>query len=218
MPDLKAIIFDLDGTLLDTIEDLAFSVNAVLEKYALKEHPVDDYRFFVGDGIDVLVQRAFPADFIGKNGLTKIIDEVKEEYSRRWNDHTKPYDGIVELLEFLERNNIPKGIFSNKLHEFAILTVTELLPDWTFIDIIGIKTGTPRKPNPLGALKIAEKMQIDPSQIIYLGDTDIDMTTAKNGGFYPVGALWGFRPSDELKEAGAEVLAEHPSVVSALFK
>ena len=206
----------MDGTLLDTLKDLALSVNAVLISYGFEGHPVDAYRYYVGDGIDLLVRRAFPKDLLNR-GVDKLVQAVKEEYSRRWADHTVPYEGIPELLDYLDRNHIPKGIFSNKPHEFALLTVEKLLANWKFIDIIGIGVEMPKKPDPRGALNIAGEMGFEPAQIVYLGDTSTDMQTALNGGFYPVGALWGFRSADELISAGAVRLVKTPSEVIELF-
>lgn len=215
----KGIIFDLDGTLLDTLEDLALSVNAVLRRKSYDEHPVNSYRYFVGDGIDVLVERAFPEQSVkNKKDTDQIVKAVKEEYSRRWSDHTRPYPGISGMLDFLQKKQIPKAVFSNKPHEFAILTVNKLLPGWSFEDVYGIQPGVPRKPDPFGALMIAEKMQIKPEEIVYLGDTDTDMQTAVKGGFYPVGALWGFRSEEELLGAGALMLAHKPGDVTELFR
>lgn len=213
----RAIIFDLDGTLLNTLQDLALSVNTVLVENGLKEHPVDAYRYFVGDGIDQLVKRAFPSDYFKTKDIGFLVGAVKEEYGRRWFEHTVAYQGVPELLDFLEEKKIPKAIFSNKPHEFAVLTVDSLLPGWKFVDVIGIGPGMPRKPNPQGALHIAAKMGLQPQEIIYLGDTDTDMQTASKGGFFPVGALWGFRPADELTAGGARLLAETPADVSGLF-
>lgn len=214
----KGVIFDLDGTLLDTLKDLALSVNTVLGKYGYSEHPVDAYRYFVGDGIDFLVQRAFPPEMITEIGHQELVKTVKEEYGRRWADHTVPYPGVQALLDFLESKAVPKAIFSNKPHEFAVLTVETLLPDWEFVEICGIQPGIPRKPDPHGALLIAEKMDLKPAQIIYLGDTGTDMQTATAGGFFAVGALWGFRPAEELTQNGAQILIESPGDLRKLFK
>ncbi len=214
----KAVIFDLDGTLLDTLEDLALSVNSVLKEKGFKEHSVEAYRYFVGDGIDVLVKRAFPAELTGsEHELEQIVKKVKEEYSRRWADNTRPYPGVNDLLNFLKDNKIPMAIFSNKPHEFALLTVDKLLPDWSFFEVCGIRPGTPHKPDPQGALSISQKMKIPPSEIVYLGDTGTDMQTAKAGGFYAVGALWGFRPAEELEHEGALMLASSPADLERLF-
>ncbi len=213
----KAIIFDLDGTLLDTLQDLANSVNTILSQKGFKEHPVDNFRFFVGEGIEVLVKKALPADKAEGKYITGIVNEVKEEYSRRWSEHTRPYPGVPEMLDFLQERNIPKAIFSNKPHEFTTATVEALLPGWDFTDVCGIKTGVSPKPDPQGALFIAEKMQIKPEKIIYLGDTRTDMQTAVAGNFFPVGALWGFRPAEELLDSGARILAKSPQDVIDLF-
>ncbi|MFO7952576.1 MAG: HAD family hydrolase [Bacillota bacterium] len=214
----NAVIFDLDGTLLDTLEDLALSVNTVLKRKGFDAYPVDDYRYFVGEGIEMLVKKAFPVDNITEKEFNGLVIAVKEEYSRRWADHTKPYPGIPELLDFLEEKKVPKAIFSNKPHEFAMITVETLLPRWKFTDVCGLQPGIPRKPEPLGALQIVEKMQLQPNQIVYLGDTVTDMHTAVSAGFYPVGALWGFRSREELIEGGAKMLAESPLELTNLFK
>ena len=213
----KAIIFDLDGTLLDTLKDLALSVNAVLERKGYPGHPVDAYRYFVGDGIDLLIERTFPAAAWSGNNLNLLVNEVKEEYSRRWNDHTVPFPGVPEMLDSLEQKVVPKAIFSNKPHEFALLTVEKLLKDWYFFDVIGIGPEMPRKPDPTGALQIAAKMKLNPAEIVYVGDTDTDMKTALAGGFYPAAVLWGFRPEEELKASGARFLAADPLDIINLF-
>ena len=213
----KAIIFDLDGTLLDTLQDLATSVNAVLKSYELAEHPVAAYRYFVGDGIRVLVQRAFPDGLIDEQGLDLLVAAVKEEYSQHWSDQTRPYPGVAELLNYLEIKEIPKAIFSNKPHEYTLLTVAKLLPDWTFSHIYGISENMPRKPDPHGALLIAQQFSLKPEEVVYLGDTDTDMQTAVSGGFFPVGATWGFRNPEELLAGGAKKLAARPEDLAELF-
>ena len=213
----KAIIFDLDGTLLNTLEDLALSVNSILEKKGYPRHPVDAYRYFVGDGIDLLVKKTFPKEAWSEGNLDLLIEEVKEDYGRRWADHTEPYAGVPKMLDLLEQMAVPKAIFSNKPHEFALLTVEKLLPHWRFLDVIGIGPNMPRKPDPSGALQIAKQMKLEPSEIVYAGDTDTDMKTAYAGGFYPAAVLWGFRPAEELKAAGAKFLAADPLDLIKLF-
>lgn len=213
----KAIIFDLDGTLLNTLEDLALAVNAILDKRGYPGHPIDAYRYFVGDGIDLLVKKTFPVEAWSGGNLDLLIEEVKEEYGRRWADHTEPYAGVPKMLDLLEQMAVPKAIFSNKPHEFALLTVEKQLPHWRFLAVIGIGPNMPRKPDPTGALQIAKQMKLEPSEIVYAGDTDTDMKTAHAGGFYPAAVLWGFRPAEELKAAGAKFLVADPLDLIKLF-
>ncbi len=215
--NFKAIIFDLDGTLLDTLQDLALSVNAVLREKGLAEHSIDAYRYFVGDGIEQLVLRAFPAGSEHLDQLPLLVDQVKAEYRRRWADHTRPYPGIAELLDFLEGRKIPKAILTNKPQEFALVTVNTLLSGWTFKPVLGVSSSIFPKPDPQGALQVAGLLKQKPGDLLYLGDTDTDMKTAKAAGMFPVGALWGFRPAEELKKAGAVILVESPLELRKYF-
>ncbi len=213
----RAILFDLDGTLLDTLEDLALSVNAVLKRFGHPEHPLDSYRYFVGDGIEMLLRRSLPEGAITEKYVGKLVQAVQEEYRNRWMDHTRPYPGIPELLTRLEDKVIPKVILSNKPHEFTVLTVEALLPSWRFAAVVGSKPGLPRKPDPAGALAIAQDLKIHPREFVYLGDTATDMQTAIAAGMYPVGALWGFRPAKELTDSGAKKLVQSPPEVISFF-
>ncbi len=207
----KAVLFDLDGTLLDTLKDLALSVNAVLRKHGYREHPVESYRYFVGEGIEALARRAVGGEpQEGKEPLERLVAEIKEEYGRRWSDHTAPYPGIPELLDNLERKGVPKAILSNKPHDFTKLTVGALLASWKFDPVQGARPGAPTKPDPAGALLVAKMLGLSPGDFVYLGDTATDMKTAVAAGMYPLGALWGFRPAEELKQSGAVLLLEHP--------
>jgi len=210
----KAIIFDLDGTLLDTLKDLALSANTVLERRGYRGHSEDKYRYFVGEGIEVLVKKALPPEAAEHENLGEIVQEVKNEYGRRWADHTAPYPGIPELLDNLEEKGLPKAILSNKPHEFTIITVEALLPRWYFHAVQGISE-LPRKPDPAGAFRIADKLGLAPSEILYVGDTATDMKTAVAAGMYPVGVLWGFRTAQELLENGAQTLISHPEELLA---
>lgn len=213
----KMVVFDLDGTLLDTLTDIALSVNTVLEDFGFKGHPAGAYRYFVGEGMDKMVQKALLPATVAQDDLEKMVGLVKVEYDRRWPEHTVPYQGIAGLLDFLEEKETPKAVFSNKPHQFAVVMVQTLLKKWHFADIVGIKAGTPKKPNPAAALKIVENYSLKPSQVVYLGDTFTDMQTAVNAGFYPAGALWGFREAEELKRGGAKFLASRPEDLKQLF-
>ncbi len=206
----KAVLFDLDGTLLDTLEDLADSTNAVLEKMRLPVHDVEDYRYFVGDGIHNQARRALPERARDPETVQRCVEGIRAEYARRWANKTRPYDGVPEMLDALHALGVPMSILSNKDQQFAGKVVRRLLAGWSFSVVRGARPGVPLKPDPRAARKIAEQMGCSPEDFVYLGDTATDMKTARAAGMYAVGALWGFRPSDELQAGGAQALIRHP--------
>lgn len=211
MTKYKAVVFDLDGTLLDSLEDLADSMNIVLEKCGFPTHPIEDYKYFVGDGMYTLVERTVPR---GKKWDKKLIEKcflmMKKEYSQRWNRKTKPYPQIPELLTYLTEHGIRMTILSNKPHEFTKMIVCNLLSDWKFEVVLGQRMGVPKKPNPKGAFDIAESLQLRPEEFLYLGDTNVDMKTATRAKMHPIGVLWGFRGAEELQKSGAKILIKEP--------
>jgi phosphoglycolate phosphatase len=206
----KAVIFDLDGTLLDSLEDLADSMNAVLESAGFPVHDVESYKYFVGDGMEKLVFRTLPEKHRDAGTIAKYTEKMKEEYSRRWNVKTKPYKGIAELLDMLTDKAIHMAVLSNKPDNFTKLIIKELLPKWNFRAVYGQRKSIPRKPDPSGALEIAGILGLQPREILYLGDTGTDMKTASNAGMYAVGALWGFREKEELIANGARAVINKP--------
>jgi len=206
----QAILFDLDGTLLATLQDLADSMNAVLIELGHRPHPVEAYRYFVGEGRVTMVRRALP-DQADERLVIRCVEAVTAEYARRWDRTTRPYDGIPELLTTLSRREIPMAVLSNKPHEFVELCVSRLLGPWSFRVVQGVADGVPHKPDPTGALSVASRMGASPQRVLYVGDTGTDMQTAVAAGMYPAGALWGFRTGEELTENGAEVLLERPA-------
>ncbi len=213
----KAVIFDLDGTLLDTLEDLGNAGNRVLTARGFPTHEIDAYRYFIGDGATTLITRALPEDKRSDEIISTCLEEYRRDYSRNWNVNTKPYDGVVEMLDALVVHGFKLAILSNKPHEFTKLCVSGLLSKWTFDAVLGQQEPIPRKPDPAGALKIAEKLKIPPSGFLYLGDTAIDMKTAIAAGMFPVGVLWGFRPAEELQQSGAKVLIKRPMDIMKLL-
>jgi len=217
MTSRRAILFDLDGTLLDTLEDLADSTNAALAELGFPEHPVEAYKQFVGDGIENLVRRAMPQERPSEGLLARGIELSRRQYAERWANKTRPYPGIPEFLDTLKHRHIAMAVLSNKPHEFTQLCVTRLLPNWQFEAIQGATPELPRKPDPGGALAIAAKMGVAPAEVLYLGDTNTDMQTAVRAGMFPVGALWGFRTAEELSAAGAAALARAPMDALAWF-
>ena len=207
---VKAVLFDLDGTLLDTLEDIANSVNSALLRYGLPTHSVDAYRYFIGDGVTTLVSRALPDENRDSDIIAKCVKGFRQEYSRNWNVNTRPYEGVPELLDALAAKHIKMAVLSNKPDDFTKQCVSELLPNHSFEMILGQRDAIPIKPAPVGALQIADRLGITPSRFLYLGDSAIDMKTAVRAGMFPVGALWGFRPLEELQEHGAQAVIERP--------
>lgn len=206
----NAVIFDLDGTLLDSIEDLADSMNAVLKSAGFPVHDVESYKYYVGDGMEKLVFRALPEVYRDNETVKQFSEKMQEEYAKRWNKKTRPYDGIPELLDILAGKNIHMAVLSNKPDNFTKLIVKELLPNWNFRVVCGDRNGIPKKPDPKGALEIAGALGLQPKNVLYLGDTGTDMQTANNAGMFAVGALWGFRKREELVINGAKALIDNP--------
>jgi phosphoglycolate phosphatase len=213
----QAVIFDLDGTLLDTLEDLGEAVNRVLSAWGFPVHPIDAFRFFIGDGVAKLIERALPEDKRDAETLRSCLEAFRADYDRHWNIKTRPYHGIGALLDELTARGLKQAILSNKPHEFTGLCVRELLPKWSFDAVIGQREGVPMKPDPAGALEIARTLGTPPEDFLYLGDTAVDIRTAIAAGMTPVGALWGFRPAKELRESGATILIEQPLEILKLL-
>jgi len=206
----EAILFDLDGTLLDTLGDLANSMNAVLEGRGFTQHEKDLYKQFVGDGMEMLVRRALPESHRGEQVVQACLLAMRKEYSVRWRETTRPYEGIPELLDALRVRRLRMAILSNKPDDFTREMVTALLTPWRFDAVVGARPEMPKKPDPTVALAIARDLGIPPARILYLGDSGTDMRTAVSGGMFPVGALWGFRAAAELEANGARVLISRP--------
>ena len=206
----KAVIFDLDGTLLDTLEDLAGSVNRVLQDKGFPTHPMEAFRYFVGDGAAMVVSRALPPEKRTELAAD-CLEAFLEEYSRNWNIKTKPYGGVSELLDALAAKSIEMAVFTNKPQHFAELCIQEFLSGWKFTAILGQRDGFPLKPDPAGPLEIARRVDIPSQEFLYLGDSDIDMKTAVSANMFPVGALWGFRSEKELRESGAVEVISKPT-------
>jgi phosphoglycolate phosphatase len=213
----RAVLFDLDGTLLDTLRDIADAMNAVLARLRLPGHPPVDYRLFVGEGVTRLVERALPEERRDGELIRRAEAMLDEEYAHRWNATTRPYPGIPGLLDELAARGVPLAVLSNKPDDFTLLTVSRLLPAWRFHPVMGARPGVPRKPDPAAALEIAGILGIVPSDILYLGDSGVDMRTARAAGMHPVGALWGFRSAAELNEAGAAALVGSPAELLELL-
>ncbi|EFI35458.1 HAD-superfamily hydrolase, subfamily IA, variant 3 [Desulfonatronospira thiodismutans ASO3-1] len=213
----KGIIFDLDGTLLNTLQDLADTVNSVLKGRGWSTHPVDAYRNFVGDGLTMLIRRAVPEDVQDQSVINECILAAREEYSRRWANRTAPYPGVLEALEELARNEIPMAVLSNKPHEATLHTVGHFFPDGYFQVVQGALPNGAVKPDPEPALEVAARMGLKPDQVYFLGDSNVDMYTALRAKMTALGAAWGFRGREELLQAGAHYILESPQELSEYF-
>jgi len=213
-----AILFDLDGTLLDTLDDLGDSVNAVLARLGYPTHEMYKYRYYVGDGVANLVRRALPSALGGDEKTVEAVTPlVRAEYGKRWKDKTHVYPGIPELLAELSSRGIKLAVLSNKPHPATLEVVGLFLSSWQFDVVLGARDGVPIKPDPGAAREVCTLLRMSPESVLYLGDTNTDMQTAIGAGMYPVGALWGFRTADELHASGARALVAHPREVLDLI-
>ena len=203
-------IFDLDGTLVNSLRDLADSTNYALAKLGFPTYEVERYRYFVGKGVPKLIENVLPDD---KKADRKIRLEMRKFFDEYYNvhyvDYTRPYEGIKELLKELKKKNIKIAVLSNKPDDFVRKIVTALFGD-EFDMVLGQRDGLPRKPDPSGVFEICSKFSVKPENCIYFGDSGVDMQTATNSKTYPVGVLWGFRTKDELEENGAKTLIDSP--------
>jgi phosphoglycolate phosphatase len=213
----KAICFDLDGTLLDSLADLASCTNKILLNRGFPEHPEAAYRYFVGEGAKMLMTRVLPEEVRSKSLIEECQQDFEATYRECWDKQTVPYENIPELLNALQRRKLKLTVLSNKPHEFTLLAVNKLLPSWYFEMILGQREGVPRKPDPAGMLEICEKMKIPPGSFIYLGDTATDMKTSVAAGCFSVGVLWGFRSEEELRDNGANAIVKDPLDVLELL-
>jgi phosphoglycolate phosphatase len=210
MMEYKAVLFDLDGTLIDTVDDIGDAANRVLSNRNFPTHSISAYRLFIGEGVRMLFTRALPEESRNPDIIEACLKEFIEDYRYNYNVKTKLYDGVPELLDMLTLRGLKLAILSNKPHPIAKDCVAFFLSQWDFNVVLGQHDSIPRKPDPKGALNVARRLAILPSNFIYLGDTAIDMKTAVSAGMFPVGVLWGFRSLKELKENGARVLIHEP--------
>lgn len=208
--NFRAVIFDLDGTLLDTLFDLGSSMNNVLERNGFPLHTLEKYKYMIGNGVEYLVTSALPTGSSDKTTIRKMTAEYRNEYNKNWKNRTRPYSGIVELIDELYSAEIKLAILSNKPHDFTEKCVKEFLPFEKFEIVLGHRQDIVPKPDPGGAVEISKKLMISPDRFFYLGDTDVDMKTAIAAGMCPVGVLWGFRTGEELTENGAKILINEP--------
>ncbi len=212
----SAIIFDLDGTLLDTLEDLAEAANRTLAHHGLPTHPVSRYRYFVGDGLQSLIKRILPQQRRDAETMSRLSEDFRRFYQQNWNRTSSPYQGINTMLTALQNQQIPLAVLSNKPHTFTEICVQEWFAPHCFSLVRGQHPDQPRKPDPTGALEIAAHLGVAPGCMLFVGDTAVDMQTAVRAGMDGAGVLWGFRSAEELRDNGARYLVSRPAEILSL--
>jgi phosphoglycolate phosphatase len=212
---IKAVIFDLDGTLLDTLDDIADSTNSILAKRHFPIHDLDDYRRYVGDGVTMLIKRALPEGERTATTIHECVQAFRDEYDLNWKNKTKPYPGIYEMLSALTARQVKLAVLSNKPDDFTKRCVPQYFSQWPFHMVKGLNDNAPPKPDPTGAQQIAAYLKIKPSDILFLGDSGTDMKTAISAKMFPVAALWGFKPREELEHEGVQAFIAHPKELLA---
>ncbi len=206
----KLVIFDLDGTLVNSLADLGNACNSALEVFGFPVHDTEQYRYFVGDGVPMLIRRAVPEDKRSENILSAVKAEFDRIYRISYNKLTRPYDGITELLSELKKPGILTAVASNKPDEFTQAIISDMFEKNTFSYVSGKKDGFEKKPDPGIALHIMEHLGVAPQDTLFAGDSSVDMQTAINAGCDSIGCTWGFRTLSELKENRAVFIADSP--------
>lgn len=209
----KAVIFDLDGTLLDTIDDISDSVNVTLRERNYHEFTVEEYKYFVGRGVDELISSVIEKGEIDPLEFDDLKAGYIKAYNQRNNTKTKVYDGIMELLKQLKSKGVNINILSNKPHFQTVDVVKHYFKDIVFDQVYGKLPEFEIKPNPASALDLIAKLHLKPEEVLYVGDTNTDMQTAINANLKKVGVLWGFRTKEELIKAGADYIVSRPEEI-----
>ena len=211
----KVVIFDLDGTILDTLEDLKESTNAALAANGYPARTLDEVRRFVGNGIGKLIERAVPQG-TSKEAIEKTLESFKEHYGIHCADHTKPYDGILELLEDLRKNGIQTAVVSNKA-DFAVQELCGRYFPGAFDFVVGEREGIRRKPCPDSVFEVLKTLKKTADEAVYIGDSDVDVETARQAGMDGIFVSWGFRGREFLTEHGATCIVDTPEELEQLI-
>ena len=213
---IKAVLFDLDGTLADSLIDLAAATNYAIGKFGYPARETECYKYFAGDGMAKMIERALPDCAGDEATVSKIMPVFLEYYGEHYCDNTKPYAGMIDLIDALKRRGILVAVVTNKAQEMADKVAGKLYGK-RFDLIIGKREGIPAKPDPAAALIAMKELGVTPEECIFVGDSKMDVKTGVNSGAYPVGVLWGFRKRDELISGGAKKLINSPEELLAII-
>jgi phosphoglycolate phosphatase len=216
MPALQAILFDLDGTLIDSLADLAGAINRMLVEHGYPARDLEVFPEYIGDGVRQLVWRALPEHARTEEVIDACLRDYQRHYESGWHDQTVVYEGMMETLTELKARGLKLGCISNKPHRFTTLCCDYFFPAGTFEIVLGQRDEVPRKPHPAGALEAAAALGVDVTRCAYVGDSGIDMSFAKNAGMFGIGVSWGFRSVQELNAHGAQVIVHQPRELAAL--
>jgi len=218
LPDFDAAVFDLDGTLLDTLQDIAESANRVLTEFGYSGYPRERFKDFVGSGPDVLFQRALGKLDVDPATIDALVDAYRLSCEEQKDRHACLYPGLKCLLDTLVDRGTALAIFSNKNQKHLDTVTQNFLGNWDWQFIQGSGGAIPKKPDPTGLHHILDRLQTEPKRCLYFGDTDVDIQTARAAGCVSIGVLWGFREREELENAGADLLIKHPEELLPLLR
>ena len=207
---IKTVLFDLDGTLLNTIDDLADAGNWVCTQHGWPTFTVEQFKHMVGNGIPKLVERFSPADCRSPEQLAATLAEFTARYDAHKEDKTAPYPGIAALVDALNGLGVRCAVFSNKADPLCGRIIAHYFGEERFLIVRGSRLGVPTKPDPTGVFRLMQDLDADPASTLFVGDSDVDILTGHNAGLPAMGALWGFRGRAELTAAGADALAAVP--------
>ena len=209
----SAAIFDLDGTLVDSLRDLADTANAVLAESGFPQHPIDAYRYFVGDGVQMLISRIVP-ESASAYQRRNCLEMFTARYAANWRINSCPYPGVHDMLLALKSLGLKMAVLSNKPHAFTEDFVGHFFPGQLFAAVFGQRQEVERKPSPQAAFEIASLFGVAPKHCLFIGDTAIDMQTGSSAGMFTIGVLWGFRDRLELEQHHADLIVEQPQEIT----
>lgn len=213
----KGIIFDLDGTLLNTLHDLSDSVNQALAEYGYESHSYDEYKQMIGGGFYNLIERSLPPEAKKKEIIEQVLELFVSIYDKNYMNKTVPYEGMEELVDRLADKQVKIGVNSNKRGDYTRALMNKFFSEAGFVKIIGDGDGYPKKPDPKAALELAGAMGLEPGEVLYIGDSKMDMMTGENAGMDTAGVVWGFRGEDELRKYNATYIVKNPKEIENLL-